>query len=71
MRNYNKQIEKFGKEIADEILEKEKNPSYLPCLDVTDISRSIARIHNTDLGKTMEDLEDSISKEIIKRRQFF
>jgi hypothetical protein len=69
MKNYEKQILEFGKEIADEILRKEKDPSYTASLDKHSISRSIATIYDEDLRKTTEDLEDSIKKELRRRRE--
>ena len=69
MKTYEKQILEFGKEIADEILIKEKNPSYTISLDKHSISRSISTIYDEDLRKTTEDLEDSIKKELKRRRE--
>lgn len=68
MKTYDKQITEFGKEIADEILTKETNPSYVPFLVKESIARSISNIYNEPLRKTTEDLEDSIQRELRKRR---
>jgi hypothetical protein len=68
MKNYEKQIQEFGKEIADEILMKEKDPSYLFCLEKNSISRSISTIYDVDLRKATEDLESSINNELKRRR---
>jgi hypothetical protein len=69
MKTYEKQILEFGKEISDEILIKEKNPSYTISLDKYSISKSISTIYDEDLRKTTEDLEDSIKKELKRRRE--
>jgi hypothetical protein len=69
MKTYEKQILEFGKEISDEILIKEKNPSYTISLDKYSISKSISTIYGEDLRKTTEDLEDSIKKELKRRRE--
>lgn len=69
MKNYEKQISEFGKEIADEILRREKDPSYQVSLDKHSISRSISIIYDEDLRKTTEDLEDSIKKELRRMRE--
>ena len=68
MKTYDKQISEFGREIADEILIKEKNPSYSPGLVRESIARSISNIYGESLRKTTEDLEDSIQRELRKRR---
>lgn len=68
MKTYDKQITEFGKEIADEILLREKNPSYTPGLVKESIARSISNIYGEPLRKTTEDLEDSIQRELRRRR---
>ncbi len=68
MKNYEKQIQEFGKEIADEILMKEKDPSYVFSLEKNSIARSISTIYEEDLRKTTEDLQSSINKELKRRR---
>ena len=68
MKTYDKQITEFGKEIADEILIKEKNPSYVPFLVKESIARSISNIYGEPLRKATEDLEDSIHRELRRRR---
>jgi hypothetical protein len=68
MKEYDKQIDKFGKEIADEILAKEKNPSYVPFLVKESIARSISNIYGELFIKASDDLEDSIQRALRKRR---
>lgn len=68
MKTYDKQITEFGKEIADEILIREKNPSYTPHLVKESIARSISNIYGESLRKATEDLEDSIQRELRRRR---
>lgn len=68
MKTYDKQIAEFGKEIADEVLLKRENPEYKPFLVKESIARSISNIYDQDLRKTTEDLEDSIERELRRRR---
>lgn len=68
MKTYEKQILEFGREIADEILKKEKDPSYTAILDRYSVTKSLSTIYDEDLRKTTEDLEDSIKRELRIRR---
>jgi hypothetical protein len=68
MKSYEKQLEEFGKEIADEVITKEKNYKYEASLDRYQISKSISSIYNQDLRKTTEDLDRSVNKSLARMR---
>jgi hypothetical protein len=68
MKSYEKQIEEFGKEIADEVVLKEKNYKYEIFLDRYEIARSLSSIHSEDLRKTTEDLDKSIDRSLSRIR---
>ena len=68
MKSYEKQLEEFGREIADEVITKEKNHKYEASLDRYQISKSLASIYNQDLRKATEDLDRSIDKSLARRR---
>lgn len=68
MKSYEKQLEEFGKEIADEVILKEKNYKYEVFLDRYEIARSLSSIHNQDLRKATEDLDRSIDKSLSRIR---
>jgi hypothetical protein len=69
MRNYDNQIDLFGKEIADEVIIKENNNKYELTLDRYQIARSLSSIYDQDLRKTTEDLNRSINLYLIKMRE--
>lgn len=62
MRSYEKQIQEFAKEIADENITKSQNPGYEPVLDLLSVARSISNIYSVDLRKATEDLESEVRK---------
>ena len=68
MKSYEKQLEEFGREIADEVITKEKDYKYEVSLDRYQISRSLSSIYNQDLRKTTEDLDISINKSLVRMR---
>lgn len=68
MKSYEKQLEEFGREIADEVLTKEKDYKYEASLDRDQISRSLSSIYSKDLIKTTEDLDRSINKSLARMR---
>lgn len=69
MKSYEKQLEEFGREIADEVITKEKNYKYVVYLDRIKISKSLSTIHNKDLSETIEDLDRSINNSLVKMRK--
>jgi hypothetical protein len=64
MKNYEKHIEEFGKEIADEAVKKMRDPKFKPYLEKLNIATSISRIYSVEIMMVMEDLDKSISKNI-------
>ncbi len=68
MRNYEKQILEISKEISDEVIMKEKDPSYVPVLDKNSIARSLSVIYEIELRKTTEDLATAVRKELSRRK---
>lgn len=66
MRPYQKQIELFGYEIADEIIKKEGDKSFQSSLDRYKITQSIAKIYEKELRDVSDDLDDQIKKSIRK-----
>jgi hypothetical protein len=68
MKSYEKQLEEFGYEIADEIVKKEKDSKYEACLDQYRIARSLSSIHDHGLRKTTEDLDKAINRALYKMR---
>lgn len=70
MKSYEKQLEEFGREIADEVISKEKDYKYKASLDRYEISRSLSSIYSHDLSKTTEDLDRSINKSLSRIRSY-
>lgn len=68
MRSYEKQLEEFGYEIADEILKKENDPKWEITLDQIKIARSLSTIYDKELRKATEDLDYAIRKSLNKMR---
>jgi len=64
MKNYEKHIEDWGKELADEVVKKMRNPKFTPFLEKLKIAQSLSTIHDTSVMEVMEDLEKSISREV-------
>jgi len=68
MKAYEKKIEELGKEIADEILHKEKDPKWEIILDQNKVARSLSTIYDKGLRTTSEDLDKSIRKNLLRMR---
>jgi hypothetical protein len=68
MRPYEKQIEIFGYEIADEIIRKENDKEWKGSLDRFKIAQSISKIYERDLRNVSDDLDDSIKKGLKRKR---
>jgi len=64
MRSYESQVDRFGMELADDIIMRETYPNWDSPLRKNDITSSISRIYDMDLRKVVEDLEDSIKKNV-------
>jgi hypothetical protein len=68
MVTYEKKIEELGKEIAEEIIIKEKDPKWETILDENSVSRSLSSIYNKDIVKVSCDLDKEIRKFLSKIR---
>jgi hypothetical protein len=68
MKSYEKQLEEFGREIADEVISKEKDYKYESSLDRYQIARSLSSIYSQDLRKATEDLDRSINRSLSRMR---
>lgn len=68
MRTYEKQIEIFGYEIADEVMKRDKDKNFQFSLDRFKIAQSISKIYEKDLREVSDDLDDEIKKSMKKRR---
>lgn len=68
MRTYEKQIEIFGYEIADEVVKRENDKNYQFSLDRFKISQSISKIYEKDLRQVSDDLDDQIKKSLKRRK---
>lgn len=62
MVQFEKKLNEIAKEIAGEIILKEKNYGYETCLDKFQIARSLSSIYNKDLRSTTEELDLLINK---------
>ena len=67
---YEKQISEFGKEIADETIRREKDNTYKASLDRFSIARSISNIYDVELRTVTEDLDNSITREVKRMKNF-
>jgi len=68
MSTYEKKIEELGKEIAEEIIIKEKDPKWETILDENSVSRSLSNIYNKDIVKVSSDLDREIRKSLSRIR---
>jgi hypothetical protein len=68
MRTYEKKIEELGKEIADEIINKENDPKWEVILDQNSVARSLSNIYDKGLKKVYEDLDSSVRKNLYRMR---
>jgi len=68
MSTYEKKIEELGKEIAEEIIIKEKNPKWETILDENTVSRSLSNIYSKDIAKVSSDLDREIRKSLSRIR---
>lgn len=69
MKTYEKKIEELGKEIAEEIINKEKDPKWEIILEQNSVARSLASIYDKGLKRTMEDLDSSVRKNLSRMRR--
>jgi len=68
MSTYEKKIEELGKEIAEEIIIKEKDPKWETILDENSVSRSLSNIYSKDIVKVSSDLDREIRKSLSRIR---
>jgi U3 small nucleolar ribonucleoprotein component len=68
MSTYEKKIEELGKEIAEEIIIKEKDPKWETILDENSVSRSLSNIYSKDIVKVSSDLDKEIRKSLSRIR---
>jgi U3 small nucleolar ribonucleoprotein component len=68
MSTYEKKIEELGKEIAEEIIIKEKDPKWKTILDENSVSRSLSNIYSKDIVKVSSDLDKEIRKSLSRIR---
>jgi len=68
MRTYEKKIEELGKEIADEIINKQHDPKGEIILDQNSVARSLSNIYDKGLKKVYEDLDSSVRKNLYRMR---
>lgn len=64
MKSYEKKVEELGKEIAGEVITKEKNPRWEIVLDQNSVARSLSNIYGKNLQKVSEDLDASVRKNL-------
>ncbi len=69
MKSYEKKIEELGKEIAEELINKEKDPKWEIILDQNKVARSLSNIYDKGLKKTYEDLDNSVRKNLFRMRR--
>jgi hypothetical protein len=69
MRTYEKKIEELGKEIAEEIINKEKDPKWEIILDQNSVARSLSNIYDKGLKRVYDDLDSSVRKNLFKMRR--
>jgi hypothetical protein len=69
MKTYEKKIEELGKEIADEIINKERDPKWEIILDQNKVARSLSNIYDKGLKTTYEDLDNSVRKNLVRMRR--
>lgn len=68
MKTYEKQIEIFGYEIADEVVKRDNDKNYQFSLDRFKIAQSISKIYERDLRQILDDLDDEIKKSLKRRK---
>ena len=69
MRTYEKKIEELGKEIAEEIINKEKDPKWEIILDQNSVARSLSNIYDKGLKRAYDDLDSSVRKNLFRMRR--
>ena len=72
MKTYQNQIEEFGHEMADDIIKREKDPTWESPLKKMDICSSISKIYDVEYRTVIDDLDKQITKsiKIIRARMY-
>lgn len=68
MKSYEKKIEELGKEIAEEIINKEKDPKWEIILEQNSVARSLSNIYDRGLKRTSDDLDTAVRKSLARMR---
>jgi len=69
MRTYEKKIEEMGKEIAEEIINKENDPKWEIILDQNSVARSLSNIYDKGLKRVYDDLDSSVRKNLFRMKR--
>jgi hypothetical protein len=69
MKAYEKKVEELGKEIAEEVINKEKDPKWQIILDQNSVARSLSNIYDKGLKTTYDDLDTSVRKNLARMRR--
>jgi hypothetical protein len=69
MKSYEKKVEELGKEIAEEVINKEKDPKWQIILDQNSVARSLSNIYDKGLKTTYDDLDTSVRKNLARMRR--
>lgn len=69
MKAYEKKVEELGKEIAEEVINKEKDPKWQIILDQNSVARSLSNIYDKGLKTTYDDLDTAVRKNLARMRR--
>jgi len=69
MKAYEKKVEELGKEIAEEVINKEKDPKWQIILDQNSVARSLSNIYDKGLKTIYDDLDTSVRKNLARMRR--
>jgi len=69
MKAYEKKVEELGKEIAEEVINKEKDPKWQIILDQNSVARSLSNIYDKGLKTTYDDLDTAVRKNLARMRK--
>lgn len=69
MKTYEKKIEEMGREIAEEIINKEKDPKWEIVLEQNSVARSLSNIYDKGLKRTLDDLDTAVRKSLARIRK--
>jgi hypothetical protein len=69
MKAYEKKVEELGKEIAEEVINKEKDSKWQIILDQNSVARSLSNIYDKGLKTTYDDLDTAVRKNLARMRK--